>query len=127
MSFFLVGCVSPSIIDSRSTDKFAVVIVDPMYPSSDREIDAPANAHCQKYNSKAVFIKKEQGLMLIKPAYSLYYYECQTDNLSKPILNVDSMKNNSPLDLSSSRQKCSELGFKAGTEGFGKCVLQLTK
>lgn len=25
------------------------------------------------------------------------------------------------------KKKCSDLGFKAGTEGFGKCVLQLSK
>ena len=26
-----------------------------------------------------------------------------------------------------SKKKCSDLGFKSGTEGFGKCVLQLSK
>lgn len=31
------------------------------------------------------------------------------------------------LSLEVSKQKCEELGFKPATEGFGKCVLQLTK
>lgn len=31
------------------------------------------------------------------------------------------------IDLSSAKSKCEELGFKLETEGFGKCVLQLTK
>ena len=31
------------------------------------------------------------------------------------------------LSLDSAKEKCSELGFKSSTEGFGKCVLQLTK
>jgi hypothetical protein len=31
------------------------------------------------------------------------------------------------LTFEVSKQKCEELGFKAATEAFGKCVLQLTK
>jgi formylglycine-generating enzyme required for sulfatase activity len=31
------------------------------------------------------------------------------------------------LDLDSAKKKCSELGFKSGTEQYGKCVLQLSK
>jgi hypothetical protein len=31
------------------------------------------------------------------------------------------------LSLDASRVKCAELGFKPSTEGFGKCVLQLSK
>ena len=31
------------------------------------------------------------------------------------------------LSLDASKVKCSELGFKSGTEAFGKCVLQLSK
>jgi len=31
------------------------------------------------------------------------------------------------LSIELSKQKCEELGFKPATEGFGKCVLQLTK
>jgi len=29
--------------------------------------------------------------------------------------------------IDSAKSKCTELGFKSGTEGFGKCVLQLSK
>jgi thiol:disulfide interchange protein DsbA len=29
--------------------------------------------------------------------------------------------------IENAKQKCSDLGFKSGTEGFGKCVLQLSK
>ena len=39
-------------------------------------------------------------------------------------------KNNTQFDLQSlsgAKDKCEELGFKPATEGFGKCVLQLTK
>jgi hypothetical protein len=30
-------------------------------------------------------------------------------------------------NIESAKNKCSNLGFKTGTEGFGKCVLQLSK
>jgi len=31
------------------------------------------------------------------------------------------------ISMEVAKQKCGELGFKSGTEGFGKCVLQLSK
>ena len=31
------------------------------------------------------------------------------------------------INIDDAKKKCSDLGFKSGTEGFGKCVLQLTK
>ena len=31
------------------------------------------------------------------------------------------------ISMDVAKQKCGELGFKLGTEGFGKCVLQLSK
>ena len=35
---------------------------------------------------------------------------------------------NQPADnLSSAKSKCSDLGFKPGTDGFGKCILRITK
>ena len=34
---------------------------------------------------------------------------------------------NAQLSLDAAKGKCVELGFKAGTEEFGKCVLQLSK
>lgn len=39
---------------------------------------------------------------------------------------VDVTRSMSP-NFSESKTKCTELGFKLGTEGFGKCVLQLTR
>jgi hypothetical protein len=34
---------------------------------------------------------------------------------------------NERLSLDASKKKCTELGFKPATEGYGKCVLQLSK
>jgi hypothetical protein len=39
----------------------------------------------------------------------------------------NTQKSNQNLSIDQSKEKCVELGFKSGTEGFGKCVLQLSK
>ena len=43
--------------------------------------------------------------------------------LSMP--NIPKGKQN--LSIEQSKEKCSELGFKSGTEAFGNCVLKITK
>ncbi len=121
----LVGCVSPTIVPQKSNEKYAVIMVDPLYPSSILEIDANANAHCRKNNAKAVFLKKDQGLMFVRPAYTLFYYECIADERSIPKSTVDNKREG--MDLKQAQALCLELGFKQGSEGFGKCVLQLSK
>lgn len=45
-----------------------------------------------------------------------YYPIVISNNQNSPAINIDSAKS-----------KCQELGFKQGTEPFGKCVLQLSK
>ncbi len=100
-------------------------MIDPLYPSSILEIDANANAHCRKNNAKAVFLKKEQGLMFVMPMYTYYYYECIRDESSMPKVEVGNKRD--VIDINKAQALCMELGFKQGTEGFGKCVLQLSK
>jgi hypothetical protein len=39
----------------------------------------------------------------------------------------DNQRSNNSITLDVAKLKCEELGFKPETEGFGKCVLQLTK
>lgn len=65
------------------------------------------------------------------------YYKCILAN--KPAVSADVLVDKQPLlpssppsqknipSLSDAKDKCGELGFKQGTEGFGKCVLQLSK
>ncbi len=125
LPLILVGCISPAIVSQKSNDKYAVIMVDPLYPASILEIDANANAHCRKNNAKAVFLKKDQGLILVKPAYTIFYYECIEDVSSKPKISVDVKKD--VTDLKQAQTLCQDLGFKPNTEGFGKCVLQLSK
>ena len=45
-----------------------------------------------------------------------------------PAANIDKPIAAKPqINLDDAKLKCADLGFKKGTEGFGKCVLQLTK
>jgi len=46
-----------------------------------------------------------------------------------PAISETPQKNNqsNTLSIDNAKSKCEELGFKTTTEGFGKCVLQLTK
>jgi hypothetical protein len=60
--------------------------------------------------------------------FSTWEYSCLGVNRSPPkeIQNyLEERQSN--IDMTSGKQKCLELGFKAGSEGFGKCVLQLSK
>lgn len=40
---------------------------------------------------------------------------------------VNSVGSSSKLTINNAKIKCVDLGFKSGTEDFGKCVLQLSK
>jgi hypothetical protein len=61
--------------------------------------------------------------------------EAQPQLLSTPKPNVNTDRalptiapsTTSSFSFEDSKNKCVELGFKSGTEGFGKCVLQLSK
>ena len=63
------------------------------------------------------------------------FYTNGIENRSSPVTQVIGSEsvglNSNPSNLTSSledaKKKCSDLGFKSGTEGFGKCVLQLSK
>jgi len=48
----------------------------------------------------------------------------RNDTNSTDIQSIDSR---TPFSLDAAKKKCTELGFKPATEGYGKCVLQLSK
>jgi len=62
-----------------------------------------------------------------------YDYKCKTPiSFTNPETKIapDNQSNSEiqfKRSIEDSKTKCSELGFKSGTESFGKCVLQLTK
>lgn len=51
---------------------------------------------------------------------SLLKQKEQTKQVKSPSINLSG-------DINGSKQRCADLGFKAGTEEFGKCVLQLSR
>jgi hypothetical protein len=59
-----------------------------------------------------------------------YIYQDLTEGLSNPLRISEPTKpasTNTTDTLSEAKKKCADLGFKAATEDFGKCVLQLSK
>lgn len=78
------------------------------------------------YNDAALFCTKSVGYGTDQ------YSTCMRTKmgLPEPNINQQSSTSNSTLNNSSlehAKIKCSELGFKDGTEGFGKCTLRLSK
>ena len=67
--------------------------------------------------------KKRQELEQLEKARISSESEAQKTNVV--IKNV--APENERLSLEASKKKCTELGFKPATEGYGKCVLQLSK
>jgi hypothetical protein len=120
MTIFIGGCTG--ISPQRSSSTSVVIHEDPLLQSSMSYIDALANAHCAKYDSTAKFQTKESNIM----STNLYYYSCNKNTSSPQVKN--SMQTNviDTLSLEDAKKKCSDLGFKNGTEGFGKCVLKLS-
>jgi hypothetical protein len=59
-----------------------------------------------------------------------YLHQDLTEGISDPLRRIDPPKPasaNTTSTLSEAKKKCADLGFKAGTEDFGKCVLQISK
>jgi hypothetical protein len=71
--------------------------------------------------SDIVKVEEQVGKDLIEKCVDAHYKNTPfvyptTENSPAPALSLDSYKN-----------KCKDLGFKQGTQEFGKCVLQLSK
>ena len=60
--------------------------------------------------------------------YSPSAIQTNSTPMSRPINNSNPPPATSnSISIQDAKSKCSDLGFKSGTEGFGKCVLQLSK
>ena len=56
-----------------------------------------------------------------------YLYRCKKSPSKIKVEKVNTQTNQQTRGIEESKNKCLSLGFKQGTEGFGKCVLQLSK
>lgn len=54
-------------------------------------------------------------------------FESNTTTIPSAVQSGSTLTNSNTLNLDAAEKKCSELGFKKGTENFGNCVLKLAK
>ena len=103
--------------------------------ASREDAEAMATARCRALGlDLEIDISNKPGFSgIFKPGnnvscrgnYCVYVYACK----EKP---VENLKNKSPRDtqilgIEEAKNRCASLGFKKGSEEFGKCVLQLSK
>jgi hypothetical protein len=120
----LLGCTSIRTDESSSTK---VVIRDHFITGSGYdEVMSQARNYCQQYGAKPVFIKKQDSSFL-RSEYNYYYFDCVKDQPYIPPYKPSYAPPAPIVTLDDAKAKCTNLGFKSGTEGFGKCVLQLSK
>ena len=120
----LLGCTSIRSDESNSTK---VVIRDHFITGSGYgEVISQARNYCQQYGAKPVFIRKQDASFL-RSEYDNYYFDCVKDQPYTPPYQPPKVISAPSVSIDTAKDKCSNLGFKVGTESFGKCVLQLSK
>jgi len=82
-------------------------------------------------------MKKKINIILQEAAYVSSSHDVTADvikliippleNEVAPTSNTNLPAKNPTKNLADAKAKCLDLGFKNGTDGFGKCVLQLSK
>jgi hypothetical protein len=125
--FFLTSC---SILRDHqlpsAKDPEGVILAGNTYA---RDIYKKMDENCRAYggyNPRSVYSLPEGWS---ETAEKRWYYKCMKDpqvitQIKKPIQQPRTEVN---LGFSEAKKKCTDLGFKSGTEDFGKCVLQLSK
>lgn len=122
-----VGCTSIKGSESSSTN---VVINDHIITGAGyAEVMSQARGYCQQYGAKPVLSRKLDGSMspFSRSEYNTYYFDCVKDQPYIPPYQPTYSPPAPTVSLDAAKEKCTNLGFKTGTEGFGKCVLQLSK
>ena len=72
----------------------------------------------------------ESSIKALSPRGFAEYWSYQCNGLKQKAIPTQAPSQSNienRVDVNSAKVKCTEIGFKSGTEGFGKCVLQLTK
>ncbi len=140
LPIFFVGCASSGVADYRSVGINENIVLEPtigngyrgvlleMPPSPDGALLSRANEICST-----------RGGLLDPPRYThsapigwrFYHYRCS--GVQKSIPQAPSIVGQTPnqpssfLGIDDAKSKCIELGFKAGSESLGNCVLKLSK
>jgi hypothetical protein len=143
------GSVNPRIIERKETG--GVIQVDRWFNSIPPVIQV-ARAYCQSkgligpsddipisdslYPRSWKFINWNKRDTLTEEEKNRFNFRCETPAPLPVVQQINPPQNqytapsNSNTDLKvlieGAKEKCSDLGFKANTEAFGKCVLKLT-
>lgn len=118
-------CITPSAANSYSA--FFSVRTD-----TQPDLAAIASRSCARFNGVKVhpYVKEHYAL------YDWYSFQCNGYEAKKtPVVQAAKQEvmqqqpntEESKTILDDAKKKCVDLGFKVGTEGFGKCVLRLSK
>jgi hypothetical protein len=131
--FSLTGCTS---IQKNTESPNIIVIKSHFLTGSENNVNYYAKQHCGRYGATPVLREVKKGGMFFSESgqgeMSLYYFDCiRQPEVTKQVVPQVTLPTTpikpAEVDLSDAKKKCSDLGFKSGTEGFGKCVLQLSK
>ena len=147
-SIFLSGCATNGVADYRSSGINEHVVKEPTASNGFQGVlvEMPPSAE-GALDNRATEICSTRGGLKSRPTYyqtapigwKFYRYACNgfPAEIPKPAPAQQSQQNQQRqienqntsqlLDLDEAKSKCSDLGFKPNTEGFGKCVLRLTK
>ncbi len=140
----LTGCSTTAVGDYRSPEVNANFVIEPTARSNYRGVLVEfSSATAEELMIRAAEICSVRGGLRSEPTYfsnnvlgwRFYNYQCNGPRpvqllqpvQQQPIVRQPVEALQSSVSLEQAKLKCTELGFKEGTEGFGKCVLQLSK
>ena len=136
---FLIGCASNGVADYRSTGVNEKVVLEPTIGNGYRGVLVEMSASSEgALLTRAHEICSNRGGLKEGPHYShtvplgwkFYNYRCAgfqmpTVQSIQPVMQQPNFVQ--PASMNAAKSKCEDLGFKAGTEAFGNCVLRLSK
>lgn len=100
-----------------------------MLPASDGLLEKRAAEICGRLGGVKVRLAYSSTVPL---GWKLYNYQCNGPIVvqvpsRRYVATPHALPAQQVMTFDAAKSKCAELGFKPATEGFGKCVLQLSK
>jgi len=140
--FLIAGCAAvsgtstsycPSCTNSvwKSNGDAGGILLNDKMSGDPRWLQGTADAYCKERGFSSSYVDMRTRGMDYDQLFDKvsYRFSCTGSkaivNQSQTVLDKN-QKDTNNLDMDSAKKKCVDLGFKAGTEGFGKCVLKLS-
>jgi hypothetical protein len=125
--FILFGCAA-SIRGNDSSSSHVVIKDHVLSGSGYSDVINQARNYCRQFNANAILKSKKEGcLFFCGTEYNYYQFDCVKERQFAPSYQVPSAPSKPPVSVDEAKDKCTNLGFKTGTESYGKCVLQLLR